>query len=986
VARFLTRRRELIGVLAVFFLVCCFPLGARAQIRAAFRTLPVTPPTHQKAQASACPNHGGILDSISVPVNMPLTLAVVIFSPAPKGGAKFRLSSEDPSIVAAGDPRQSFLPEVFIPEGETQSNPFQVFGIKVGATKLDSIPLTPGFIGNSTPTGAWDVNPGADPSSTKFVDANPPSLSCRALNSPDMSTDPKRLSICGQPAQGVAADGVTQLLMRMVSGLGGTACYDITSSGPPDQGTISTAVTATQTVGSLNYGFSFYQAPDGFNATSANRMVRVQFTFTPDIGNGNTSKFTVPLKIVRPPLLLVHGLWASRKGWPSFWTRKPEDSYITYLADYEPTHDASFTTNWPKVQSFIFTTLEMARMAGYAATQADVVAHSMGGILTRFYAASKQYIRPDNFNKGDIHRFITLDTPHGGSSFGNLLVALHSQDPLDLETTVQGLTGGAVVNGAVCDLAENSQGLEPLASPTDLHSYVVTGTGGPTGSFWNGVGFFHLNSFEKALTKTRCVRRILVGRSFVCVDEQPVFNQTTVNDFRFTRPNDAIIAICSQQGGVGGTHCPDSTAGGANSTNYSDLIHFGADIFSFQVVAGVTNTQKVATGVFPLLDGPASKFASSIPGLPANGTGVPVTVAGQGAVADKAAFSGQCTSGSPPPMKGNLLLTARMTHNNSRVSGNLATSADVGDSRVKITTPANGQQFAPGDTVNVTVAITPPLMANDIAVNVTGLGSQPGDTYDSVTSTYQVSFAIPASFAGPMTLTPAITDTSNKIISGVPITIAVRPTAPLSLVLSQSNYLLTAVGATERIDAIGNYPSNVQRDLTSSASGTIYKSSNTKVITVDTEGNVKATGLGTAVVTVTNSGVQAFATFTVEDPTHPLAPRDSSSELDVIRSGFRVDRNTGFFAQIVQFVNSSAVPVLGPLYFTVPDLPAGVTLVGAGATTNISPAGSPYFKIELPDGVTLQPGQSLARTLQFLNPDRTRIAYTPKVFRTLTAP
>lgn len=976
---------RLFSVFLAFFLVgltCAQSHSAtQTQMKLAFTTFPVSPTRPQATSAAAaCPNQGGILDSISVPVAKPLTLAVVSPVPAPKGGATFQLSSEDPSIVAAGDPRQSFLPMVTIPEGQTISNPFQVFGIKVGATRLDATSLSPCCAGFSDPLGAWDISPGSDPS-MKFLDANPLSGTCRAPGSPNLSTDPNLLSTCGQPVKGAATDGVTQVLMRMVSGLGGTACYDILSAGPPDQGSVSTAVTATQMVGGSNYGFSFYQTPTFYGDSSPERQVQIQFTFTPNIGNGNTTKFSLPLTLVRPPLMLIHGLWADRKGWPDYWSRKPSNDFVVYKADYASTHDASFTTNEPMVQSFLFNTIEMARAENYAVTQADVVAHSMGGILSRLYAASSQYKRNDNYNKGDIHRFVTLDTPHGGSSFANLLVTLHNQDPVDLENTVTGLTHGSVVNGAVCDLAENSPGLEPLANPTNIRSQIVTATGGGTGSFWTGVGPLHLGSFEAALTQTRCVQRILIGRSFVCVKSVPVFDQTTVNAFRFTRPNDAIIALCAQQGGVGGSTCPDSSPG---SYNFTALIHFGADLFFWTAVAGVQNSTAVANAVLPLLDGPDGGLFSSIPGgLASNGTGKPVTVTGLPGT-DTAAYSAQCVSGAPPPMKRNVLFTG-LERQNVRTVGDVATNPNTADSRIHITTPTNGQVFAPGATVSVTVSIAAGLTANDVAVLVPLLGRLEGTNYDG--STYQVSFTIPDTVAGPFDLTPVITDTSNTTINGVTTTIAVRPTTPpTSLTLSQSNYILTAVGATERIDVIGNYAGGMVRDLTSSASGTTYKSSNTAVITVDSEGNVKATGLGTASVTVTNSGVQAFATFTVEDPTHPRAAQDITTQVTIVRAGFRVDRNTGFFDQTVQWNNMGSVPVIGPLYFVASGLPTGVTLISAGSTKNIAPAGSPYLALPLPDGVTLQPGQGLTGVLQFLNPERVQIAYTPKVFRTLTTP
>ena len=219
------------------------------------------------------------------------------------------------------------------------------------------------------------------------------------------------------------------------------------------------------------------------------------------------------------------------------------------------------------------------------------------------------------------------------------------------------------------------------------------------------------------------------------------------------------------------------------------------------------------------------------------------------------------------------------------------------------------------------------------------------------------------------------------------VTIIVRPSSPpSSLVLGQNFYTLPVVGATASITVTGQYPNNFAIDLTSAASGTTYKSSNNQVLSVDPEGNVKANAFGTAVVTVQNSGLKAFASFDVEDPANPLAPQDLTAGLSIARSGFRIDRKTGFFVQTVQITNSQAVPVIGPLYFVVSGLTNGVALINSGKTGNIQPAGSPYIKLDSADGVTLQPGERLSLTLQFLDAGRVQINYTPKVFRTLANP
>jgi pimeloyl-ACP methyl ester carboxylesterase len=962
------------GFLLAIVLISLVPLRVNAQVqrRAAFTTLPVSSPTQRVLAGATCPNQGGILNSISVPVSKPLELAVFSPTPAPKGGATFELSSADPSIVAAGDPRQSFLPQVTIPEGQMISNPFFVFGIKVGATTLDAKPLTPGFVGFSDPLGAWDVNPAADMNASKFLDANPRVNNCRVANSPALSTDPMVLSTCGQKVNGTVADGASQLLMRMVSGLGGTACYNLVSTSPPDQGTIATPVLTTQTVGALNYGFSFYKAPDAYGDTSASRQVQVQFVFTPNIGNGNTTKFTANLTVVRPPLMLIHGIWADSSSWPDkIWVRSPDSDYFVYKGDYGPTHDASFTTNLPKVRGYVAKALILAHQGGYAATKADVVAHSMGGILTRLYAASTNFMRPDNFNLGDIHRFVTLDTPHGGSSFANLVIALHTQKPTAIEASVHKLVGADafVTNGSVCDLAENSEGLAAL-SPTALDSQVITATGGepgtPTGGKFFG-GKFGNGNFEGELTNCEKKSPPIIGTCVLFT-----YDQTTVNAFRFRQANDAIVALCSQQGGMNGSSCP---AGGSAGINFTSLLHFGASKYGI-TVHGVTNTQDVATLVFKLLDGPKGGFSSPLPGLSSSGTGSPVTVPGIGTVADAKNFTSQCKTGTPPPMKANIAHAGQQSGKTADASG---------DSRIQVVTPTNGQVFAPGAAVSATVSISPALKASYVSLAVYGLLGVEGTGYNG--SSYQASFTIPDAMAGPLQLVPQITDSGGNTILGLTTTIAVRPTTPpLSLALSQANDVLTSVGDTDRIHVAGSYPGDITRDLTSSASGTTYKSSNTSIVTVDTEGNVKAIGFGRAVVTVANMGIQVFATFTVEDPDHPLAPQDVTSQVNTVRSGFRVDRNTGFFDQTVQWTNRGAVPVIGPLYFVVTSLPAGVAMVGAGTTQNISPVGSPYFSFVLPDGITLQPGDNVSQVLRFLNPGRTRIAYTSKIFRTSVTP
>jgi pimeloyl-ACP methyl ester carboxylesterase len=50
-----------------------------------------------------------------------------------------------------------------------------------------------------------------------------------------------------------------------------------------------------------------------------------------------------------------------------------------------------------------------------AAVEADIVGHSMGGLIARTIAGLDTFLSADTFGQGDIHKLITIDTPHLGT-------------------------------------------------------------------------------------------------------------------------------------------------------------------------------------------------------------------------------------------------------------------------------------------------------------------------------------------------------------------------------------------------------------------------------------------------------------------------------------------------------------------------------------------------------------------------------------------
>jgi pimeloyl-ACP methyl ester carboxylesterase len=677
--------------------------------------------------------------------------------------------------VAAGNKVQGFLPVVTIPAGQTQSNPFDLFGVGVGSTFLDIIPLSPGFGTGRFPAGAWDVNQSGG-TAPKFLDANPPSATCRDAGTANISQSGTVLASCGASVKGVASDGTTQLLMRTLAGLPGTACYEITSTSSLDQGTIAGPLQTTQNVNGLNYAFSLYNAPKNYGDSSGSRTVTVTLTFTPNIGNGNTTSFTADLNVIRPPVVLMHGLWSSPSAWDASFDRN-DAAHTTVRGDYKSTNASHFSVNVGAVKKAIDNALKQFRANMNAATQVDVVGHSMGGILTRLYANSAQNIRVDNFNLGDIHRIVTLDTPHWGSTLANLLVSLHTVKP-GLVNTI-GDVIGSVKDGAVCDLSENSPALKGMGA-TAVPGAALNASGGTFPAYRTAI--------ENILTANVCT-----GWSLTlpprCTSRAFLFPQNRVDGFRFQAANDQIVGLTDQQGGVGGQ-------------NFAALIH-----------TNVNTTADVATAAFGLLDGAASALpGASFPAAQSTGLGNPASpprgVTGLGAAQDQADYTSQCgPGGSMNPAQANGP-TSTASEQQQRRPRDAAPSP-----LVVITSPTAGQTFAPGNTLTINVQVDPAANATDVIIGLPPIPQTGTTRLDTLN--YQASVVIPATFAGPLTITPTAVDAAQNEIPGAPVTINVRPAAtPTQVSFAQKYYYDDPSAGTEQLSLTGKYADGSTLDLT----------------------------------------------------------------------------------------------------------------------------------------------------------------------------
>ena len=56
-----------------------------------------------------------------------------------------------------------------------------------------------------------------------------------------------------------------------------------------------------------------------------------------------------------------------------------------------------------------------------AASQVDIIAHSMGGLMARGFVQQPEYKGKENYIKGSIRRLITIGTPHFGGPLSKFL-------------------------------------------------------------------------------------------------------------------------------------------------------------------------------------------------------------------------------------------------------------------------------------------------------------------------------------------------------------------------------------------------------------------------------------------------------------------------------------------------------------------------------------------------------------------------------------
>jgi pimeloyl-ACP methyl ester carboxylesterase len=256
----------------------------------------------------------------------------------------------------------------------------------------------------------------------------------------EISDKPEKLASGGTPVTGAVTDGVTRLLLRLNLGELNEVTFSLEGTGNPEEDGVLRSIDGTQegksitvytdNVNEQEYAFAIYQAPENFvrwDYRDQDRKVSER-TITLHVKSNRSPsfEFSEEIKLVRPPVILVHGLWSSRNMWidSEFANRLKLAIHNLYIVpvDYRETNASHFEVNKDVLcdcerKDSICKVKEKLKAKGIAMVQADVIGHSMGGLLGRIWAGAGDYVykRNNNFWMGDINKLITLDSPHYGS-------------------------------------------------------------------------------------------------------------------------------------------------------------------------------------------------------------------------------------------------------------------------------------------------------------------------------------------------------------------------------------------------------------------------------------------------------------------------------------------------------------------------------------------------------------------------------------------
>ena len=108
--------------------------------------------------------------------------------------------------------------------------------------------------------------------------------------------------------------------------------------------------------------------------------------------------------------------------------------------------------------------------------------------------------------------------------------------------------------------------------------------------------------------------------------------------------------------------------------------------------------------------------------------------------------------------------------------------------------------------------------------------------------------------------------------------------------------------------------------------------------------------------------------------------KDVTGQINIVQSGYGYNPVTKRFSQTITLTNNTGSDVSGPVSYVLDNLSSNATVVSpSGMTTSSPPLGSPYVNVNIGSSGVFSSGASATVVVQFNDPTRTAITYTPRV-------
>lgn len=428
---------------------------------------------------------------------------------------------------------------------------------------------------------------------------------------------------------GTIADGISKLILIVDSK--SLLQFSINDTKPDDltNGTLSSlnrssnvsnlSSTASDSPQNISNGKSVvaavYTPPDSFNQDKgSNRTINVNIS---DPNNPANTLLEIPIHLYRPPVILIHGLWMnSDNTWvtTNFANSLANNGFYYAFADYKEHNSKTFDPcdrvfgNYGinSIRNTIHNILGEYHYFSIAASQVDIVSHSMGGLMARGFVQQPDYKGKENYMKGSIHRLITIGTPHLG---GPLAKFLHEHrddwyctdgiqitpsltckvEPKKLRTIYADNFNSCIDKGGIEALVPMSNAYSRLYQ-TNVKSYAIAGSYRPNAS--------KSHECQESYYKT------------IVDSDHFNFDKDAFDD----DDNDLVVSVTSQLGGLPKQiRQPNNSDIPNHSALYCNTLHDSFYIKDDKEIFSETNSPDIQKDVIKLLSSSDNdKFADAI--------------------------------------------------------------------------------------------------------------------------------------------------------------------------------------------------------------------------------------------------------------------------------------------------------------------------------------------------------------------------------------